>query len=344
MPSRQKVKKRYKKAIAEPKSKYHGNNYYDTKEDKNIFRTLLPSIILVLVFTLLITFGPTLGAKGWNSAVTNLNGMDNQLARDAATIMDKTGQQIAKVYNEVLKITKVDKSSKVQEETVSVPQGVAGGYDIVPRVDTSKDKMIVTFEELPKYTGSEEILELNNNDAAFTKEDLAMKSNQTFSELDKLGRPGQANALLTPSMQPTESREGISSVTPPGWKMDGKSNNLRVVLQEGRKAQWFYDRSHLIGFQLGGVNAEPANLVTGARTFNDPNMKTYETVVDSAIEDGFTVRYQVTPVYNEEELVPRGVQMRAYSLEDEGKEVNFNVYIYNVNPGFVIDYRSGALN
>ena len=36
-----------------------------------------------------------------------------------------------------------------------------------------------------------------------------------------------------------------------------------------------------------------------------------------------------------------GVQLEAFSVEDEGEGVCFNVYIYNVQPGIVIDYATG---
>jgi DNA-entry nuclease len=33
--------------------------------------------------------------------------------------------------------------------------------------------------------------------------------------------------------------------------------------------------------------------------------------------------------------------MEAYSVEDQGAGVSFCVYCYNVQPGIVIDYRTG---
>ena len=33
--------------------------------------------------------------------------------------------------------------------------------------------------------------------------------------------------------------------------------------------------------------------------------------------------------------------MEAFSIEDEGKGVKFNVYIYNVQDGIEIDYKTG---
>ena len=51
--------------------------------------------------------------------------------------------------------------------------------------------------------------------------------------------------------------------------------------------------------------------------------------------------YRVTPYFSGSELVPRGVEMEAWSVEDEGTGVCFHVFIYNVQPGIEIDYQTG---
>ena len=51
--------------------------------------------------------------------------------------------------------------------------------------------------------------------------------------------------------------------------------------------------------------------------------------------------YTVTPVYVGSNMVANGVIMEAYSVEDSGVGVNFDVYCYNVQPGIVIDYSTG---
>ena len=53
------------------------------------------------------------------------------------------------------------------------------------------------------------------------------------------------------------------------------------------------------------------------------------------------VLYRVTPIFKDTELVARGIQMEAYSIEDSGRGVKFNVYVYNVQDGITIDYQTG---
>ena len=53
------------------------------------------------------------------------------------------------------------------------------------------------------------------------------------------------------------------------------------------------------------------------------------------------VLYRVTPIFEGENLLASGVQMEAESVEDKGDGVEFNVYVYNNQPGIEIDYRNG---
>lgn len=46
-------------------------------------------------------------------------------------------------------------------------------------------------------------------------------------------------------------------------------------------------------------------------------------------------------MYDGDNLVASGVQMEAESVEDKGAGVCFNVYVYNVQPGVIIDYATG---
>jgi DNA-entry nuclease len=49
----------------------------------------------------------------------------------------------------------------------------------------------------------------------------------------------------------------------------------------------------------------------------------------------------VTPYFKGNELVCRGVELEACSVEDRGRDLCFHVFLYNVQPGVRIDYRTG---
>ncbi len=151
---------------------------------------------------------------------------------------------------------------------------------------------------------------------------------QKFSDLDSLNRAGEANAMLHNSMMPKDEREALY-VNPTGWK------------NKKTKTGWLYNRAHLIGFQLSGENNNPKNLMTATRSLNTPCMLEYENrVADYLHETNNHVRYQVTPVFKDDELVARGVEMQAQSIEDD--ELQFHVYIFNVEEDMEINYQDGT--
>lgn len=99
----------------------------------------------------------------------------------------------------------------------------------------------------------------------------------------------------------------------------------------------------MIGYQLAGENANEKNLITGTRYLNVTGMLPFENEVADYVEStGNHVLYRVTPVYDGDNLVASGVQMEAESVEDKGAGVSFNVYVYNVQPGVLIDYATGG--
>ena len=53
------------------------------------------------------------------------------------------------------------------------------------------------------------------------------------------------------------------------------------------------------------------------------------------------VLYRVTPVFEGNNLLATGVEMEAYSVEDNGRGIMFNVFVYNIEDGVIIDYSTG---
>ena len=132
---------------------------------------------------------------------------------------------------------------------------------------------------------------------------------------------------------PTEDRGNIGQVKPTGWQ---------TVKYDNVDGKYLYNRCHLIGFQLTGENANERNLITGTRAMNVDGMLPFENMVADYIkETGNHVAYRVTPIFNGDDLVCIGVQMEAFSVEDEGEGVCFNVFVYNVQPGITINYTTG---
>lgn len=140
-------------------------------------------------------------------------------------------------------------------------------------------------------------------------------------------------ASVGKDIMPTGERGSIGSVKPTGW---------HTVKYDFVNGKYLYNRSHLISWQLTGENANEKNLVTGTRSFNVDGMLPFENMVaDYVREDDGRVLYRVTPMFDGDDLVCRGVLMEAISVEDNGDSVLSNVFVYNVQPGVKINYATG---
>lgn len=189
-----------------------------------------------------------------------------------------------------------------------------------------------TSGAIPEYSGEAYVV-LSDNLPEFTKDEITSKSFESYSELDELGRCGVAFSCIGIDIMPTEEREGIGQIKPSGWV------TAKYDIVDGK---YLYNRCHLIGFQLAGENANEKNLITGTRYFNVEGMLPFENMVaDYVRETKNHVMYRVTPIFMNENLVAKGVQMEAYSVEDEGEGVCFNVFVYNIQPGITINYANG---
>lgn len=190
----------------------------------------------------------------------------------------------------------------------------------------------LSIEDLPDYSG-EGYIEINDNVPSFTEEEMTTDSYEKYSELDSLGRCGPAEACVGKDLMPTGERNQISSIHPSGWNTAHYD-----FVDQGM----LFNRCHLIAYQLTGEDLNERNLITGTRTLNAYVMLPFEEQVGNWVRrTGNHVMYRVTPVFYGRELVARGVQMEAKSVEDDGKAISYNVFIYNVEPGVEIDYRTG---
>ncbi len=188
---------------------------------------------------------------------------------------------------------------------------------------------------VPEYTGEKGYVVLNDNFPQFTEEEMQKDVFEQYSELDIYGRCGQAYAMLGPELMPRGERENISHIRPTGWQ----SVEYKDLIEEDGH---LYNRSHLIAYSLAGENDNDKNLITGTQYMNQKVMQIFELDVLDYIRQTYNkVLYRVTPIFEGDELVARGVQMEAYSVEDDGEGICFNVYVYNVQPGIEIDYETG---
>ena len=188
------------------------------------------------------------------------------------------------------------------------------------------------LDTIPEFDNNPYVV-LNENKPEFLDEDMKKDIFEQYSKLDYLGRCGPAYAKIGIETMPTEEREEIGQIKPSGWQ------TVKYDIVEGK---YLYNRCHLIGFQLAGENANEKNLITGTRYMNVEGMLPFENMIAEYVKTTNNhVLYRVTPIYEEENLIASGVQMEAKSVEDNGKTICFNIYVYNAQPGIIIDYSDG---
>ena len=176
---------------------------------------------------------------------------------------------------------------------------------------------------------------VNNNVPFFTEaEKHTTACFEKYSSFDALGRVGVAFACVCNNTMPTEDRGG-QSYKPTGWVQNSYS-----IVSGGS----LYNRSHLIAWSLAGENDTKENLATGTAYMNQHTMQIFENMVLNYLKSNKStnkVLYRVTPVFNGNNLLCSGVLMEAYSLDDGGEDIQFCVFVYNVQKGVHLDYATG---
>ena len=201
---------------------------------------------------------------------------------------------------------------------------------VAPKQNQSSNA--ITLDTIPVFSNKAYIA-INDSIPKFTQSDLSIESFESYSPLDDLGRCGIAVACIGKDIMPTEERGEIGQVKPSGW------HTIKYDIVDGK---YLYNRCHLIGYQLTGENSNDKNLITGTRYLNIEGMLPFENMVADYVEEtGNHVLYRVTPIFKGDNLVANGVQIEAYSIEDSGEGICFNVYCYNSQPGITIDYATG---
>lgn len=225
------------------------------------------------------------------------------------------------------------KGDLFENETISSVREEDEILDNISNQEASSAERELDIFSVEGYSGEPYII-LNNNEPLFSYEDKSNYSFEYYSELDNLGRCGVAFACISTDTMPTEERGSIGMIKPSGWHTV-KYNDLI-------EGNYLYNRCHLIGYQLAGENDNFKNLITGTRYLNKEGMLPFEDKVAIYVnETNNHVLYRVTPVFQGNNLVASGVTIEAYSIEDSGEGICFYVYIYNVQPGIIINYQDG---
>ena len=224
--------------------------------------------------------------------------------------------------------------SCINEPVVEEPEVI-----VPPVVEEEEKPSEPSVDDKPYIkVGTSELVEIrNDNEPYFTEIEYLKAADGYFMELsslDALGRVGSNWGCFDYSHMPTEDRTSLST-NPTGWVQ----KKYEIV-----SGGWLYNRSHIIGFQISGLNDEAKNLMTGTRAFSasEESMLTYENLTAGHMRENHEhhVLYRVTPEFGDDNLLAYGVLMDSDCLECD-ESADYCVFVYNMQPGITIDYRTG---
>lgn len=155
------------------------------------------------------------------------------------------------------------------------------------------------------------------------------------SEICDVERCGEAYAcIIGNELMGADKPQFKSRVKPTAWKSIGCD-----YIEDGK---CLYNRCHLIGRQLATQKVDKKGLITGTRKFNVEGMFKFEDETVNYIKNNpnHRILYRVTPYFEHNNLLAYGVQMEILDIDDEEK-FSYNVFVYNKQPGFILDYRNG---
>lgn len=190
-------------------------------------------------------------------------------------------------------------------------------------------------------SGDKAYVYVNNNKSTLIKN--AWKVNKViYSNLDNLNRTSHSNtAFLEPRNVANDSLRVRQFINPTAWHSN-RENGTQI-----------YNRGHLIAYSISagidqdgnynpnnqsGDQNNPKNLFTQTAFSNQKIQTIFEGKVRNSLKQGNKIIFQATPIFRGNELMARGINLQAISLSNN---LNFNVYLFNVQPDYVFDYNNG---
>ncbi|WP_259335382.1 DNA/RNA non-specific endonuclease [Bombilactobacillus bombi] len=113
-----------------------------------------------------------------------------------------------------------------------------------------------------------------------------------------------------------------------------------IAVGKKTKTGQLYERGQLLPTRLGGATADTRNIFTTTNQLNQllaKKTKQISNYLESHPQNH--VRYRISAVYKDQEIIARGVCLEAQSVEDNG--LSFYVYLLNTQSGIVINYSNG---
>ena len=163
-----------------------------------------------------------------------------------------------------------------------------------------------------------------------------------YGDLDSLNRTTFVTAFIDQKNLGKSEERDQQVFKPTGWHQKKVGND------------YIYNRGHLLAYtssfnldidgnykqgESGSID-NPKNLATQSAFSNQILQTHYEKLVRDAQKiKGNKVTYEIITVFRDQELMPRGYWLQAV---DTNKTLNFNVYLFNVQPDVQFNYQDGT--
>lgn len=191
-------------------------------------------------------------------------------------------------------------------------------------------------------SGTSPIVQVNGGKSTLSLNDWH-SNHVEYSHLDQLNRTtAPATAMLMPRNVANDQLRERQTVNPTGWHQKFNRHHTAILnrghiiaysLSKGIATTGQYDPA-----QQSGDQNNPRNLFTQTAFCNQKLQTIYEGKVRHALQEGARVIYRVQPIFQGDDLMAKGVWMQAVGSNG----LNFNVYLYNVQPGYRFNYRDGT--
>ncbi|GHP14874.1 DNA nuclease [Lentilactobacillus fungorum] len=212
------------------------------------------------------------------------------------------------------------------------------------QIGSTPIKNVASSDELAKldyHSGEQSFIYINHNKANLNP--ASWQTNHViYSNLDSLNRTSKGNvAYLTSRNLASDDNRVRQYVEPTGWH------------QKMVDHQPIINRGHLIAYSISkgisttgtyqpndssGDQNNPKNLFTQTAFSNQRVQTIFEQKVRDALKAGKRVIFYAKPIFRGRELMARGIHLEAISTD---QSLNFNVYLYNVQPNVAFDYATG---
>lgn len=206
---------------------------------------------------------------------------------------------------------------------------------------TTKSVKTDQLAKLDYHSGDPSYIFVNHNKAQLNPD--SWKTNKViYSNLDNFNRTSTGNLAYLESRNVVSDENRVRQyVKPTAWH------------QKFIDGQPIINRGHLIAYSIsGGISASgqynpndvsgdqnnPKNLFTQTSFSNQRAQTIFESKIRESLRRGNKVIFFAKPIFRGNELMARGIHLEAISTN---KSLNFNVYLFNVQPNIQFDYATG---